>query len=72
MTLTMSEKIKIIVKRRGMTLAQLAGLLGQSRTNLSDKLRRDNFSQNELKAIAEALNCTYESHFIMNDTGDRI
>ena len=72
MILSMSEKIKIIISRRGMTIAQLAKLTGQSPPNLSGKMSRDNFSQKELKAIAEALNCTYDSHFIMNDTGDRI
>lgn len=70
--LTMGEKIKIMLKRRNMTLSQLAERLGQSRQNLSNKMNRDNFTEKELIAIAEALNCTYEASFTMNDTGEKI
>ena len=72
MTLTMSEKIKIILNRRSLTLAQLADLTGQSRQNLSNKMGRDNFSEKELQDIARALNCSFDANFTMNDTGDRI
>ena len=72
MPLTLGEKIKIILKRRGLTLAQLAEQTGQSRQNMSNKMSRDNFSEKELYEIANALNCTFEAGFIMNDTGERI
>ena len=72
MPITMGEKIKIMLKRRNMTLAQLAEKTGQSRQNMSNKMSRDNFSEKELYAIAEALECTYESHFVMNDTQEII
>jgi len=70
MPLTMGEKIKIILNRRGMTLAQLAETLGQSRQNLSNKMSRDNFSEKELYEIAQALGCTYRASFTMSDTGE--
>jgi hypothetical protein len=35
--------------------------------NLTNKLNRDNFPENELKRIAEALGYTYESYFIIED-----
>ena len=57
MNLTMGEKIRVILKRRGMTVAQLADLTNQTRQNLSNKLTRDNFQEQDIKAIAEALNC---------------
>ena len=70
--LTVGEKIKIILKRRNMTLAQLAEKIGQSRQNLSNKMSRDNFSEKELYSIAQALNCSYIANFKMNDTGEEI
>lgn len=72
MPLTMGEKIKIILKRRNMTLAQLAEKTGQSRQNMSNKLNRDNFSEKELYEIAAALGCTYTAGFVMDDTGESI
>ena len=72
MPLTMGEKIKIMLGRRNMTLAQLAEKTGQSRQNMSNKMSRDNFSEKELHDIAKALNCTFEASFIMNDTGEEI
>ena len=72
MPLTMGEKIKIILKRRNMTLAQLAEKIGQSRQNLSNKMSRDNFTEKEIILIAEALECTYSAHLVMNDSGEEI
>lgn len=72
MPITMGEKIKIMLGRRNMTLAQLAEKTGQSRQNMSNKMSRDNFSEKELYDIAKALECTYEAHFIMNDTQEII
>lgn len=72
MNLTMGEKIRIILKRRGMTDAQLAEKTGQTRQNLSNKMTRDNFSEKELRQIAEALDCELEAYLIMKDTGERV
>lgn len=72
MPLTMGEKIKVILKRRNMTLAQLAEKTEQSRQNLSNKLNRDNFTEKELLIIAQALDCTYSAQFVLNDTGEEI
>ena len=72
MSITMGEKIKIILGRRNMTISQLAERTGQSRQNMSNKMARDNFSEKELLAIAEALDCTYDAHFILNDTNESI
>lgn len=72
MAISMGEKIKIILKRRNMTLGELAEQTSQSRQNLSNKMSRDNFSEKELATIAIALNCTYHAGFTMNDTGEEI
>ena len=72
MNLSMGEKIRIILKRRGMTVAQLADLTEQTRQNLSNKLTRDNFQEKDLEVIAKALTGDYEAYFVMKDTGDRV
>lgn len=64
----MTEKIKIVLVKRGMSAAQLAEKLDCSATNLYNKFKRDNFTENDLKAIAQVLNCTFEGNFILNDT----
>ncbi len=55
-----------------MKVKQLAELLGTSQTNLGNKLKRDNFSEKELREIAEALNCDFEATFTLRDTGKTI
>ena len=72
MGLTMSEKIKVVLKRRGMTMGELAEKTGQTRQNLSNKMTRDNFPEKELRQIAEALDCELESYLVMKDTGKRV
>lgn len=68
----MTLKIKILLLQRGMTIKQLAEKLGTSGGNLSNKLSRDNFSEKELHAIADALNCDYEGIFTQRDTGKQL
>ena len=72
MSLSTSEKIKIMMKRRKMTLKDLAENTNQSSSNLSNKLSRDNFAENEIRAIAAALDCDYETSFVMRDTGEKL
>ena len=72
MGLTMSEKIKVVLKRRGMTMGELAEKTGQTRQNLSNKMTRDNFPEKELRQIAEALDWELVSYLVMKDTGERV
>lgn len=72
MNLTTSEKIKILLNRRNMTLSQLADKTGQTRQNLSNKISRDNFSEKELKKIAAALDCEVQTIFTLNDTNEQV
>lgn len=72
MALSTSEKIKIMLKRRGMTLKELSEKLNQKGSNLSNKISRDNFPEKEIKEIADALDCDYETFFVMRDTGDKV
>ena len=72
MPLSFGEKVKIVLKRRKITIADLATMLDTSRQNLTNKLSRDNFSEKEMIEIAQKLNCSYQGQLIMNDTGEEI
>lgn len=72
MPLSMGEKIKVVLGRRDMTLGDLAEKTGQTRQNLSNKMSRDNFTEKELRKIADALDCTYYAGFTLNDSGEDI
>ncbi|HDX6974790.1 helix-turn-helix transcriptional regulator [Clostridioides difficile] len=72
MSISFGEKIKIILKRKNMTIGELAEKTGQTRQNLSNKFSRDNFSEKEIREFAEILDCEFDFYFIMNDTEERI
>ena len=67
-----AKKIRILLIERDMSLTQLSKRLGTSVSNLSDKLKRDNFAENDLKKIAEVLNYDYEAVFTDRETGKTI
>ena len=68
----MSEKIKIVLLKRKMTITSLAKQLAMSQSNLSNKFNRDDFRESELRKIAEALDCDFEAGFILHDTGEKV
>lgn len=69
----MAEKIKILLIKKGnMSLTDLAKLLNTSIQNLSNKMKRDDFSEKELVKIAEVLNCEFKGSFIMKDSKEEI
>lgn len=68
----MSKKIKILLVERDKSQNELAEILGTSSSNLSGKLARDNFSEQDLIKIADALDCDYKGTFVMRDTGKEI
>lgn len=69
----MSEKIRILLIKRGnISEAKLAELLKTSPQNLSGKMKRDNFTEKDLKEIARVLGCEYKSSFVIKETGEEI
>lgn len=68
----MSKLINLLLIERGMEKKELAKRLNTSQSNLSGKLRRDNFSERELQDIAKACDATLSYSFILNDTGKEI
>ena len=70
--MTISEKIRLLARRRRITITDLAAMVKTSRQNLTAKLRNDNFTVKDLQEIAAALNCSFDTVFTMNDTGEKI
>lgn len=72
MSISFGEKIKIILKRKNMTIGELAEKTGQTRQNLSNKFSRDNFSEKEIRKFAKILECEFDFYFIIKDTNEKV
>lgn len=71
--MSMTEKIRILLVKRGnISEAQLARKIGTTPQNLNNKMKRDNFSEKELRQIAEALGCDVDITFTIKDTGEKL
>ena len=53
LSMAMTEKIKIALIKKGMSVKDLAASLGCTSQNISGKFKRDNFSEKELQEIAD-------------------
>lgn len=64
--LTFGEQVKIVLKRKNMTIKQLAEIIEEttgkkmSRQNLTQRLNRDNFQEQDMRMIAAILECPFE------------
>ena len=67
MELSVSEKIRLIMKRQKKTLGEIAEATGQTRQNLSNKMTRGNFSEKDILSLANALGCSVEIKFTLPD-----
>lgn len=68
--LTFGEQVKIILGRKGMTIKELAELIQErtgmkmSRQNLTQRLGRDNFQEQDMRMIASILQCPFELNIL--------
>lgn len=62
--LTISENIKILAARRGLSLSELARVLGKSPQNFIQQIKRDDFRISDLEKIAAALDVTFIYDFV--------
>ena len=67
MKITVSEKIRLLMKRQNMTITELAEKSGQTRQNLSNKMTRGNFTEKDMELLAAAMGCEVEIRFILPD-----
>ncbi|KYG89137.1 transcriptional regulator [[Bacillus] sp. KCTC 13219] len=65
------NKIKTLLTASSMTMSELAEKMGVSQPNLSQRIKRDNFNENDLRKIAEIFDVELEIHFVFKD-GRRI
>ena len=72
MELTTTEKIKLIRDRAGLNLWDLAERDGTTRHKLNKKFGRNNFSENEIRKLADVIGYDVEITFINRETGERI
>ena len=71
--MALSDRIRILLIKRGnISEAELARRLNVSPQNLNNKMKRDNFTEKDLQAIAEVLDCTLNINFVLNDTGETV
>ena len=67
-----AKKIRFLLIERNMTLTELSKQLNKSVSTMSDKLSRDNFSEKDLKMIADVLNYECDIVFTDKETGKTI
>jgi transcriptional regulator with XRE-family HTH domain len=66
-----SEQIKILCVKLSISVSELARRCGTSPQAFSQKMKREGFTPAELKEIAIAAGCKYESSFIL-PSGERV
>ncbi len=62
-SMTAGEKIKTIMARQKVSMGEMAEQTGQSRQNLSNKMKRDDFSESEIRKMAAVIGCTVDIVF---------
>lgn len=72
--MSMAVKVRMLLAAREMTIADLADRLEPktTRQNVTNKLNRDNLTENDLQQIAKACDAKFEGIFTLNDTGKQI
>lgn len=77
--LTFGEQVKIILSRKDMTIKELAERIGEttgkkmSRQNLTQRLKRDNFQEQDMRIIAAILGCPFQLSIfpVESETGEK-
>lgn len=67
----LTEKIKIVMLKQKTSQVELAELTGQTKSNLSNKLSRNDFKLSEYEKLVNALGCTLEISIVL-PSGERI
>ena len=69
--MTISEQIKVLCVRCGISEAELARRLGKSPQSFNSKMKRETFTVSDLDEIATALGVSFQRHFIL-DNGEEV
>ncbi|MCL2860598.1 MAG: XRE family transcriptional regulator [Oscillospiraceae bacterium] len=69
----MAEKIRILLIKKGnISEAELARRINKTPQSFNGSMKRDNFTEADLKEIANAMDCEYKAGFIIKETGEEI
>ncbi len=77
LNLTFGEQVKIVLSRKGMTIKELAEQIEErtgkkmSRQNLTQRLGRDNFQEQDMRMIAEILGCSFQLSILVSVEAER-
>ena len=69
--MSVSEQLKILCVKLGISVSELGRISGKSPQAFSQKMKRESFTVDELKQIAEAAGCRYEGTFI-TPSGEKV
>lgn len=69
--MAVSEQLKILCVKLNISVSELGRLAGKSPQAFGQKMKRESFTVDELKQVAEAAGCEYEGSFIL-PSGDRV
>ena len=64
MRLSFGEKMRVIMKRRGVSVQDLADRLGVSRQNVNQRLNADRFTVHDMEQKATSIGCDIEIEII--------
>ena len=65
--ITISEKLKIVMLRLGLTQSELADKLGVTQQTISKKFKYNNWRESDVKEICSVLNIECDMIFTLND-----
>ena len=66
-----SEQLRILCVKLDISVSELARRCGSSPQAFSQKMKREGFTPEELKAVAKSVGCTFESSFVL-PSGERV
>ncbi len=65
--MTTEQKIKMALSYSGISQAELARRIGQTASNLNQKVKRGTLTNEEMEQIASVLGCTWRAEFVFPD-----
>ena len=70
--MAVAKVVRIAMLRKNKRAKDLAQLQGCTEANISQKLRKDNFSENDMYDMADTLGYDVEIAFVDRETNERI
>lgn len=65
--MTIAQKLSMALSYKGISQSELARRIGTTPQNLSQKIKRNTLTKEELEQIAEVLEATWRAEFVFED-----